>query len=126
SREAVVIADARTDPRMQPVRALIEPLDVRSILVQPMLSGGELQGALFLRQLGRETAFDDEDRAFARGVASALGDHLRNAREHAGLKCKQEELEAAYVDRYKELASANRRLKELNQFKDELLALVSH
>jgi len=126
SHEAVVIEDARTDPRMAPVRALIEPLDVRSILVQPMISGGELQGALFLRQLGRDAAFDEEDRAFAHGVSSALADHLRNAREHADLRRKKDELEAAYVDRYKDLASANRRLKELNQFKDELLALVSH
>lgn len=126
SREAVIIEDARSDPRMAPVQKLIEPLDVRSILVQPMLSGGELQGALFLRQLGRDGAFDEEDRDFARGVASTLADHLRNARLHAGLKKKRDELEAAYVDRYRELAEANRRLKELNAFKDELLAICSH
>jgi len=126
SREAVVIEDARTDARMAAVRDLIEPMDVRSILVQPMLSGGELQGALFLRHLGRDGAFDEEDRAFARGVASAIADHLRNAREHGDLRRKQDELEAAYVERYRELASANARLGKLNQFKDELLALVSH
>ena len=126
SQREVLIDDARTDPRMAPVRALIEPLDVRSILVQPLISGGELQGALFLRQLGEGTAFDDEDRAFARGVAATLADHLRNARAHKSLHQKKDELEAAYVERYRELAAANRRLKELNQFKDELLALVSH
>lgn len=125
-REAVIIEDARTDPRMAAVREILEPLDVRSILVQPIVSGNEVQGAIFMRQMGRDRAFDEEDRAFAHGVSSALGDHLRNARLHADLRHKKDELEAAYVDRYKELASANRRLKDVNEFKDQLIALISH
>ncbi len=37
-----------------------------------------------------------------------------------------DELEAAYAERYRELAETNERLKELNRFKDEVIAVCSH
>src|SRR5262249_37476223 len=44
----------------------------------------------------------------------------------ATLRRKREELESAYVDRYRELNEANRRLKELNRLKDDIIAVCSH
>src|SRR6185369_7017927 len=38
----------------------------------------------------------------------------------------RDDLELAYVERYRELTEANRRLRELARFKDELIAIISH
>ena len=125
-REAVYVEDASRDPLMREVRSQIEPLGVKSILVQPLISHDDILGALFLRLSRTEGSFAREDQEFARAVAAALANSIRNARLHTALKRKREDLESAYVDRYRELNDANRRLREVNRFKDELLAMCSH
>jgi len=126
TREAVYVEDAARDPLMNEVRSQIEPLGVRSILVQPLISHDDILGALFLRLSRTEAAFNKEDQEFARAVAAALSNSIRNARLHTALKRKREDLESAYVDRYRELSDANRRLREVNRFKDEIIAICSH
>jgi two-component system, sensor histidine kinase ChiS len=126
TREATYVADALEDPLMAEVRPLITPLGVKSILVQPLISQDDLVGALFLRLSRRSGAFGREEQEFARAVAAALANSVRNARLHAALQKKREDLELKYVDRYQELTEANRRLRELARFKDELIAIASH
>ena len=126
TRQPVHVEDATRDPLMSEVRDAITPLGVRSILVQPLISQDDLVGALFLRMSRAESSFDREDQEFARAVAAALANSIRNAQLHTALRRKHEDLESAYVDRYRELSEANRRLKELNRFKDELIAVCSH
>jgi two-component system, sensor histidine kinase ChiS len=126
TREATYVADALSDPLMAEVRPLIAPLGVKSILVQPLISQDDLVGALFLRLSRRSGAFGREEQEFARAVAAALANSVRNARLHAALQKKREDLELKYVDRYRELTEANRRLRELARFKDELIAIASH
>ncbi|HET9452459.1 MAG TPA: ATP-binding protein, partial [Aggregicoccus sp.] len=126
TRQPVHVEDASRDPLMSEVRDAITPLGVRSILVQPLICQDDLVGALFLRMSRAEASFDREDQEFARAVAAALANSIRNAQLHTALRRKHEDLESAYVDRYRELSEANRRLKELNRFKDELIAVCSH
>ena len=126
TREATYIEDALEDPLMAEVRPLIAPLGVKSILVQPLISQDDLVGALFLRLARRSGAFGREEQECARAVAAALANSVRNARLHAALQKKREDLELKYVDRYRELTEANRRLRELARFKDELIAIASH
>jgi signal transduction histidine kinase/DNA-binding response OmpR family regulator len=126
TREATYVEDAQEDPLMAEVRPLIAPLGVKSILVQPLISQDDMVGALFLRLSRRSSAFGQEEQEFARAVAAALANSVRNARLHAALQKKREDLELKYVDRYRELTEANRRLRELARFKDELLAIASH
>ncbi len=129
TRQTVKVDDATRDPLMDEVRPQILPLGIKSILVQPLISQEDLLGALFLR-LSRANddaeAFDQADLEFAQAVAAALAGSVRNARLHQALKRKREDLESAYVDRYRELNEANKRLKELNRFKDEMIAVISH
>jgi len=126
TRQPILVEDAQRDPLMEEVREQIAPLGVRSILVQPLICQDDLLGALFLRMSRESGAFGRDELEFAQGVALALANSVRNARLHTALKRKRDELESAYVDRYRELNEANRRLKDLNRLKDEIIAIVSH
>lgn len=126
TREPVHVRDALEDPLMEEVHDFIAPLDVRSLLVQPLLALGEPLGVLFLRRAGRIGAFGPEEVDFAAVLSTPLAAMVHTARLHAALRRQRDELESAYVDRYRELIDANRRLKELNRFKDETLAVCSH
>src|SRR5215813_6809222 len=126
TREATYIEDALEDPLMADVKPAIAPLGVKTILVQPLISQDDLVGALFLRLSRRRGAFGPEEQEFARAVAAALANSVRNAKLHASVQRKRDDLELAYVERYRELTEANRRLRELARFKDELIAIISH
>jgi signal transduction histidine kinase/PleD family two-component response regulator len=126
TRQAVYIEDIGKDPLLAEVRSQLAQTDVKSILVQPLVSGEDVLGALFLRVCRSSHGFGREEKEFAQTVASALANSVRNAQLHGDLKRKRDELESAYVDRYRELSEANRRLKELNRVKDEIIAVCSH
>lgn len=126
TRQVVHVEDAARDPLMEEVRRYVVPLGVKSVLVQPLVSHDDILGALFLRLSKSEEAFGLEEREFAQAVAAALANSIRNARLHAALRKKREDLESAYIDRYRELSEANRRLKELNRLKDDIIAVCSH
>lgn len=125
SKEALVIEDVRTDPMMEQVRPLLSAVPVRSLVVAPLVARGDSYGALYLR-LARDRAFGPEEKAFVRAAASALANAIRNARLHTSVRERRDELEAAYLERYRELDRANELLRETSRLKDELLSIVSH
>jgi two-component system, sensor histidine kinase ChiS len=126
TRQSVLVDDAASDPLMKEVRKDILPLGVKSVLVQPLVAHDDLLGALFLRMSRADDSFDADEREFVSAVAGALSNSVRNAQMHTALRRKRDDLELAYVDRYRELSEANRRLKELNRLKDEIIAVCSH
>ena len=126
TQKVVYIEDAASDPLMEEVRDQIELLGVKAIVVQPLVSQEELLGVLYVRLTAANRPLGPEEREFLTAVAASVAGSLRNARWHSALKRKRDELESAYVDRYRELTEANRRLKELNRVKDEIIAMVSH
>ncbi len=126
TRKQVLVEEAQEDPLMAEVRPAITSLGVRSILVQPLVCHDELLGALFLRISHGSEGFNRDEQEFAQAVGAALANCIRNARMHTALKRKRDELELAYVERYRELSEANRRLKDLNRLKDEIIAVCSH
>ncbi|MCY1079633.1 ATP-binding protein [Archangium lansingense] len=126
TRQPVLVEEAQRDPLMAEVRPAMASLGVRSILVQPLVCQDELLGALFLRISRGSEGFGRDEQEFAQAVAAALANCIRNARLHTALKKKRDELELAYVERYRELTEANRRLKDLNRLKDEIIAVCSH
>lgn len=125
SREPVFIRDAQRDPLLRPVRSLIAPVKVRSIVVQPLLSQGELLGLLFLHRR-RLPAFSVRERALARKAAAVIAGSILGDRHRLASLRLREEFEAAFGDRLHELGQANRRLKENLRAKDELIAICSH
>jgi two-component system, sensor histidine kinase ChiS len=126
TRQTIYVEDAHIDPLMDEVRPDIAPLGVKSILVQPLICQDDLLGALFLRLSRAEGEFGREEQEFLKAISGALANSIRNSRLHAALRRKRDDLESAYVDRYRELNEANRRLKEINRTKDEIIAVVSH
>ena len=126
TRQPVLVEEAQSDPLMQEVRPNIAPLGARSILVQPLVCQGDVLGALFLRGAQGKASFGRDEQEFAQAVAGALANCIRNARMHMDLRRKRDDLELAYVERYRELTEANRRLKEINRLKDEIIAVCSH
>ncbi len=76
--------------------------------------------------LKRAAAFDAEESDFLNAVAVALTHTLEHEHAQATVNKTRESLEAAYLDRYRELAEANRRLNALDRRKNEMLAVLSH
>ncbi|GMU01943.1 hypothetical protein KH5H1_60630 [Corallococcus caeni] len=126
TRQPVLIEEAQRDPLMAEVRTSLLPQGVKSILVQPLICQDDLLGALFLRVSKGEASIGRDEQEFAEAVAGVLANSIRNARLHTAVKKKREDMELAYVERYRELTDANRRLKELNRLKDEIIAVCSH
>lgn len=126
TRQPVLIEEAQRDPLMAEVRTSLLPVGVKSILVQPLICQDDLLGALFLRVSRGDTSIGRDEQEFAQAVAGVLANSIRNARLHTAVKKKREDMELAYVERYRELNDANRRLKELNRLKDEIIAVCSH
>ncbi len=125
SREPVVIDDVRTDPVMEGVRSLLSSLPVSSLVVAPLVAKGDAYGALYLR-LARDRAFAPEEQTFLRAAASTLANSVRNASLHTSVRRRRDELEASYIERYRELDRVNELLRETSRIKDELMAIVSH
>jgi signal transduction histidine kinase/DNA-binding response OmpR family regulator len=126
TREPVLVQEAQRDPLLEEVRNTLVPLGVKSILVQPLICQDDLLGALFLRLSREDATIGRDEQEFTQAVAGVLANSIRNARLHSALKRKRDDLELAYVERYRELTDANRRLKELNRLKDEIIAVCSH
>lgn len=70
--------------------------------------------------------FDEPERGFLLSLADNLQWHLSAAHATFALEKERGELERAYLDRYRELLQANKRLAALDQWKDEMLGMVSH
>jgi signal transduction histidine kinase/CheY-like chemotaxis protein len=130
-RQAVLV-DAKgvrtpTDLAVAPlVRQALEqraPVAGDALLVFPMPGEADVIAAIILR---RAAPFEQEERDFVEAVAVGLSSAVERQRSREGLEVARASLEAAYVDRYRELLEANGRLKALDRKKNELLAVVSH
>lgn len=102
-----------------PAGAATEGFIAHTLVLEP-----DHASALLVKLDGRQLSQDDA--AFVAQFARGLQGAARNVRTQQALKAQALALESAYLDRYQELLEANRRLKELDRWKDELLAICSH
>ncbi len=79
--------------------------------------------ALVLR---RAVPFEPEERDFLSALVAALSRAGQQDQAHAAAPRTGAAFEAAYLERFRELQSANQRLKALDRKKNELLAVLSH
>jgi diguanylate cyclase (GGDEF)-like protein len=79
AKKPVVIEDVRTDPIMKKVQKIIEPLDIRSILVIPILFKEKVIGTLFLRTARSGRTFSENEIRLLNAIGSASSNALHNA-----------------------------------------------
>lgn len=113
-----------------PLRAVLEggpgtllESDGGWVLTLPLQSAQQTIGAV---SLPLATPPSDRLRARIEAVCRLGAGALNTALLHARVERRQRTLERSYVDRYRELLEANRRLRELNHVKDEFLAVCAH
>lgn len=78
TREPVYVEDVDADPLVAPVRALLRAQGYQSLLVVPMVFGGDVLGTLFLRA-NRGVPFTRDELRFSRMVAAASANAVKNA-----------------------------------------------
>ncbi len=125
SRRLVVVDDMHSHPLLSSVRPLLKDLPLSTIMVAPLMAGGDALGALFLR-CSRDRAFDPDEQAFIRAAATTIASSVRNASLHEQILRQRQDLEMAYAMRIAELREANRQLREAGRKKDELLEVCAH
>jgi len=116
--------DLALSPAMRNAVATRTATQADATLVQPLADSDEVAGAFLLRR--EAGGWSNDEREFIAAVAGAVSRSVRNTRLYDSLQGQRSALESAYLDRYRELADANRRLKAADKLKDEMLALVSH
>ena len=113
--------------------------DTRSELALPLISRGQIIGALGI-QSNQEAAFSKEDITIFQAMADQLANAISNARWYSQLEIElierqrvemeirtlNMELEQRVAERTSELVTANENLTNLSRLKDEFLANVSH
>jgi len=102
----VEIDDARTDDRLEPVRALVEESELGSALALGLVVGDEPIGVLAVYPRQRRPLSDNE-RALLTALASQLAVAVQNARLH-------ERITALYDDLKQALASEQEKSKRLH------------
>ncbi len=76
--ETVVVRDTAEDPIVEDVRAVLQEKGYRTMLILPLIFGGEVLGTLYIRA-GRERPFTEEEIRFCKAAAGASANALKNA-----------------------------------------------
>jgi GAF domain-containing protein/CRP-like cAMP-binding protein len=115
-REPLPIEDVLEDPRMAPVRHLMEERGTRSMLILPLQARDELIGTIGLDLIERRAFTEDEVR-LAFSAARSTSQSLANARIFRQLETTLAEL--------RELSEAQERAKEEQARRNAELALLN-
>ncbi len=116
--------DLAVAPMLRRALETRQPFEAEGTWVLP--GHAEAQGAIAAFVLKRSTGFDAEEGDFLNAVSVALSHALEHEHAQANVRKTRESLEAAYLERYRELGEANRRLNALDRKKNEMLAVLSH
>ena len=115
--------DLAVAPSLRRALELREPVASDAGWVVPLPLEGDGVAALVLK---RKAPLEREERDFLEALSSPLRDAAERD-EARDLEARtRASLEAAYVERYRELNEANNRLKALDRKKNELLAVLTH
>ncbi|MBI4823811.1 MAG: sensor domain-containing diguanylate cyclase [Nitrospirae bacterium] len=78
-KKTVIVKDAMTDPIMKPIREIIKPIGIKSIVVIPVIFRDEVIGSLFLRTSRAGHIFTDREIKLCSAIAKASATALYNA-----------------------------------------------
>jgi PAS domain S-box-containing protein len=119
SHRPLAVEDAFHDERFN--KAHLRRQNIRSVLVVPLVIGGEELGVIFFHYHTAQHAFTEEELNFTNQMASIAGIALANARLFAARKAAEEEvrranreLEERVKERTAEIEAQYKELNELN------------
>jgi diguanylate cyclase (GGDEF)-like protein len=92
-KKPIVIKNIAADPIMLNVRSIISALDIRSILVMPILFEKKVIGTLFLRTTRKRHAFDLREIRLLQTIADASANTLYHAYLFAQIETEKTRLE---------------------------------
>lgn len=115
--------DLAVAPMLRKALETRQPFESDGTWVHPCPAEGQGVAAFVLK---RQAGFDAEEGDFLNAVAVALSHALEHEHAQTNVQKTRESLEAAYLERYRELGEANRRLNALDRKKNEMLAVLSH
>lgn len=120
----ICIDDVASDPR--PDAEICRRLDIRSLLLIPLVASGTCQGALVIPSLGKSVRFSPRVQTLCQAIAETTAIALN----HAAIT---ENLGAMVAVRTLELSASNARLEKavcelrsLDRLKSEFVSMVSH
>ena len=126
SGQTVFIADALSEPMLEPVRHTLDLRKVRSIIVVPIRWRGVVIGAIFVRTERNGTAFSESDVRFCQAVAALTARALHNSHRFAAVRSvrqanppapRQEDMERVAL-----VAFLRRLLERYSQADDQVLS----
>ena len=79
-REPLLIEDTWNDPLMVAVREAMHRLDIRSMLIVPLIVKGKVIGSIGLDAVGQQRRFNAEEAALAQTIANQVAVAIENAR----------------------------------------------
>ncbi len=94
-RTALAVEDAQTDPLLAPVHDLMRQRNVQSILIVPVIAGGEVIGTLGFDTFERRV-FEQLDISLVQHVANQAGQLLSSKRSEAALRESQKLLQSTF------------------------------
>ncbi|HEC33807.1 MAG TPA: GAF domain-containing protein, partial [Chloroflexi bacterium] len=92
-REPLVIEDTWQDPLMASVRETMHRLDIRSMLIVPLIVRGEVIGSIGLDAVGRQRRFAAEEVALTQTIANQVSMAIENARLFEAEQRRRQEAE---------------------------------
>jgi len=122
----LVIPEVVAEPLLAPVREGLKPLDLRSMIVMPLIVREKTIGAISLGYVGQARTFTDEQIGVLWSFATQAAIAIEKARLYEAIRQHAAELEARVQERTHELAAANQQLREASRHKSEFLANMSH
>jgi two-component system cell cycle response regulator len=93
TRKPVVIRDALADPLLKPVQGVLKALNIKSIIVVPIMFRKEVIGTLFLRTSRKVRPFTEREVKLCLEIADVAANSLNNAFLHYQMESERAKLE---------------------------------
>ena len=100
TKKTVVIRDASKDPLLKEVRHIIAPLNIRSIIVIPIIFRDEVIGTLLLRTSRSNHTFTKREIRLCTAIASSSANSLYNAFLHEKIENEKSHFEKLAITDY--------------------------